>query len=109
MLTYALNNNPEIFEQVSQRFTTFEVGLSLVSMALVFVAMVLLFFLRSLSFWILLVVTLASLIPLGIRLISGHEAPLSGTQNHGVKIIEFIIWGSILIYTWRLKLKGVLK
>ncbi len=109
MFVYAINNHPGIFSQVSEQFTTLEIILSLASVVLVFVAMIFLFFLRSLSFWILLSVTLISLIPLGIRLLSGQEIPLPEGQGYGYKFIELIIWGSILIYIWKLKSQGVLK
>lgn len=102
---YTINNNTEILEQ----FSTFEIALSFLSMALILVAVALLFMLRAASFWIFLGVTLISIVPLVVRLLSGQEIPAPENMGYQTKIFELIVWGAIMLYIWVIKSKGILK
>jgi hypothetical protein len=102
---YTINNNPEVLEQ----FSTFEIVLSFLSMVLILVAVVFLFMLRAASFWIFLGVTFISIVPLVIRLLSGQEIPNPENMGYQTKMFELIVWGTIVLYIWALKSKGILK
>ena len=104
-MIYTINNHPEVLEQ----FSVFEIAVSILAMAITFVAIVFLFQLKAVSFWILLGVGLFSAIPLGLRLIKGQEIPIPEEMGYGGKIFEVVVWAAIMIYIWALKSKGILK
>ena len=104
-MIYTINNHPEALSQ----FSVFEIAASILSMAVTLVAIVLLFQLKAISFWILLGVGLFSAIPLGVRLISGQEIPVPEETGYGGQIFEVVVWVVIMIYIWALKSKGILK
>ena len=105
VMIYSINNHPEVFSQ----FSVFEIAVSILSMAATLVAIVYLFKMRAISFWILLGVALFSAIPLGIRLLTGQELPMPENMGHGGKILEIVVWVAIMLYIWNLKTKGILK
>ena len=104
-MIYATNNHPEFLE----RFSTFEIVITFMSMFATLIAVVFLFRLKAVSFWIFLGVAVFSFIPLGIRLISGQEIPIPENMGYGGKVFEAVVWGVVMIYIWIIKSKGILK
>ena len=104
-MIYAINNHPEFLE----RFSTFEIVITFLSMFATLIAVVFLFRLKAVSFWIFLGVAMFSFIPLGIRLLSGQEIPIAENMGYGGKVFEAVVWGVVMIYIWIIKSKGILK
>jgi len=104
-MVYAINNHPEVFEN----FSTFEIIVSILVMAITLVAIVYLFKMRAISFWLFLGAGIFSLIPLGIRLLTGQEILMPENMGFGGKIFEAVVWGVMVLYMWVLKTKGILK
>ena len=102
---YAINNQPQIFSQ----FSSFEIAMSVLAVAANCTAVILLFYLRALAFWIFLGVTFVSVVYWAVILLTGQEIPAAENMGMGGKIIEIIFWGAVLIYTWNLKKNGILK
>ena len=104
-MIYAVNNQPQIFSQ----FSSLEIALSVLAVLANCIAVVFLFYLRAIAFWIFLGVTIVSLIYWVAILLTGQEIPVSENKGAGGKMVELIIWGAVLVYTWNLKRNGILK
>ena len=102
---YTINNHPEVFS----RFSNLEITLTFFAMVMTFIAVVFLFRLRAVSFWIFLGIAVVSFVPLIIRMLSGQKIPIPENTGYGGKIFEVIIWGAVMLYIWALKSKGILK
>ena len=102
-MTYAINNMPELFEQLS----AFEISVSLLTVVANLVAVGFLFMLRSISFWIFIGATIFSLVPLFVRLVSGQEVIPDGPGSEGI-FLKTLVWFAMLAYVWNLKVKGIL-
>ena len=102
---YAVNNQPQLFSQ----FSSLEIALSVLAVVANCTAVVFLFYLRAIAFWIFLGVTILSLFYGAAILLAGQEIPNSENMSMGGKMVELIFWGAVLVYTWNLKRKGVLK
>ena len=104
-MIYAINNQPQLFSQ----FSPFQIAMSVLAVLANCIAVVYLFYLRVIAFWIFLGVTIVSLAYWAVILMAGLDVPKSENMGTGGKIVEVIIWGAVLVYTWNLKKKGILK
>ena len=102
---YAINHQPQLFSQ----FSSFEIAISALAVLANCTAVIYLFYLRVIAFWIFLGVTIVSLVYWAVILLTGPEVPKAENVGIGGKIVEVIIWGAVLVYTWNLKVKGILR
>ncbi len=104
-MIFVFNNHPDTFSQ----FTSFEIAVSFLTVLINLFAVILLFMLRALSFWIFLGAIIVSSIPLIVRLLSGQDIPMPENSGVGTKFFEVLIWSAMLLYVWSLKTRGILK
>lgn len=104
-IIFLIGQNPDFISQ----FPAIDILFSGIVVVSIFVAIFALFFLKAVSFWLIVGVTVISAAYYLGYFFSGHSIPGSENTSITSKLIEVAIWFGLLGYLWYLKTKGILK
>lgn len=100
---FSFQKSPESFS----RFSSFEISISLLTMALNFIFAVQLYRLKESAFWLLVASILVSTLPTIIHYFSGSIAEYYEGFEVG-SFVGIIVWVGLFVYLWHLRKKNIL-